>query len=114
MKNALNCLNSNGTIVLHDCLPVSEAQQAIPREQLVWNGDCWKAVTSLRTLPDIDVAVGRFDHGVGVVKPRRNTSRLDLDVSEPNVRSLRWKDFHANYKEWLRVMEYDDLLDWVE
>jgi SAM-dependent methyltransferase len=114
VKNALACLKPNGTIVLHDCLPVSEAQQAVPREQLVWNGDCWKAVTWLRTLPEIDVAVGKFDHGVGVVKPRRNTAPLSLEVSEQHVSNLRWRDFHANYQEWLRVMEYDDLLDWIK
>ena len=81
---------------------------------MVWNGDCWKAVAWLRTLPDIDVAVGKFDHGVGVIRFRRNSSPSNLRVLETDIRSLKWQDFQTNYQEWLRVMEYNDLLDWVE
>jgi len=39
---------------------------------LVWNGDVWKAVVALRALRglDIEMIVGDFDYGVGVIRFR--------------------------------------------
>ena len=43
IENSLNALNEGGTIVMHDCKPLSEEAQIFPRIQIAWNGDVWKA-----------------------------------------------------------------------
>ena len=42
ISNSLKILNKNGIILLHDCLPSTINQQAVPRYKAVWNGDVWK------------------------------------------------------------------------
>ena len=63
---------------------------------------------------EVDVAVGRFDTGVGVVLPRPNGSLIELDIPEDEFLNLQWQDYTENYLQWLRVMEYDEILDWME
>ena len=40
--NSLKFLNEGGIILLHDCLPPSIHQQAVPRYKRTWNGDVGK------------------------------------------------------------------------
>ena len=49
INNSLKILNKNGFILVHDCLPRSLAQQAVPRYRASWKGDVWKAIVELRT-----------------------------------------------------------------
>ena len=49
IKNSLQILNDDGFILVHDCLPNSLAQQAVPRYRGYWNGDVWKSIVELRT-----------------------------------------------------------------
>lgn len=49
----------------------------------VWNGDVWKAVVALRALHglEIDMVVGDFDYGVGVIRFRSNASISEFSSS---------------------------------
>lgn len=47
ITNSLECLNENGTIVLHDMLPPTRALEAIDR-----TGTCWRAFADLRATRD--------------------------------------------------------------
>ena len=47
IDNSLKILNSNGLILIHDCLPKSLDAQAVPRTEVDWNGDIWKAFVTL-------------------------------------------------------------------
>ncbi|CAM9555587.1 unnamed protein product, partial [Choristocarpus tenellus] len=73
-----------GTIVLHDCNPRHEISQLYPfppdgnKNAVAWNGDVWKAIVNLRTRPGIEVVVGDFDFGVGVLRRRPNLNPLPL------------------------------------
>lgn len=49
INNSLEILNNDGFILVHDCLPKSLAQQAVPRYRGYWNGDVWKSIVELRT-----------------------------------------------------------------
>ena len=60
-------LNSGGTIILHDCLPSSYLQQAIPRSQYKWTGDVWKAVVEMRTKEHLDTYTCNADMGLGII-----------------------------------------------
>lgn len=76
VDNALRHLAPDGAIVLHDCNPLSEIAQRVPRETGVWNGDCWKAMVELRQRPDLDAFTIDTDHGVGIVRRRPNPKPL--------------------------------------
>lgn len=67
--NALEVLNDNGTIVVHDCNPITEKMQIVPREQKLWTGDVWKTWVKLRaTRPDLRMYVVDADFGCGIIR----------------------------------------------
>lgn len=68
VDNVLAHLAPDGFIVLHDCNPLSEIAQRVPRATGVWNGDCWKAMVALRQRSDLRAFTIASDHGVGVVR----------------------------------------------
>jgi hypothetical protein len=96
--------------VLHDCNPLQEIHQRVPRASGAWNGDVWKACLILRQRPDLDVAVGEFDSGVGIVRVRANSAPLDPTglPAAPN-----WHDLVSHRQEWLRLTDFDGLLDFA-
>lgn len=70
LDNALAVLNPGGVVLLHDCMPTSWAEQAVPRRSGNWTGDVWKVIRVARGRPDLDVRIAATDHGCGVVIPR--------------------------------------------
>jgi hypothetical protein len=79
-----------------------------PEPHAFWTGDVWKAVFDLRTRPDLDVAVGRFDWGVAVLRARPNNRPFSLP---PKVSD--WPLYLAHCKEGLNLMGYDELMRWA-
>ena len=72
IKNAMNHLSENGTIVCHDMNPQWEIVQRkqVPTNVSCWNGDCWKAWVKLRgELSNYSMEVVDTDHGVGIIRP---------------------------------------------
>ena len=67
INNSLEHLNSNGIIIIHDCLPKKIWNQIVPRMYGHWNGDVWKAIVESRTLSNIDTYTCVADHGLGVI-----------------------------------------------
>lgn len=83
IDNALSVLNEGGAILIHDCLPLSYAAQAVPRiagRKEAWTGDVWKAIAELKQRTDVDLRVIATDSGVGLLLPRENTDRKDFGV----------------------------------
>lgn len=103
IQNALNILNTNGTIVCHDLNPAKEKHQIVPRvinsSDNTWNGDCWKAWVRLRCeQPDLHMVVINEDHGLGVIK---RGEQVTLDVNDV---ILEYKHFSKNRKKWLNII----------
>ena len=76
IKNAMNHLTENGTIVCHDMNPQWEIVQRkqVPTNVGCWNGDCWKAWVKLRgELTNYSMEVVDTDHGVGIIRPGKQT-----------------------------------------
>jgi len=113
VDNALECLLPGGTLVLHDCMPFEERQQLVPRPQPpgFWTGDVWKAVFRLRQRADVDIAVGRFDWGVGVLRPRLNLRPLAGLPGDPA--QWDWALYLAHRDEGLNAMDYPALMQWI-
>ena len=111
IKNSLNILNQNGFILVHDCLPRSIAHQAIPRYRGSWNGDVWKSIVEMRTLVNIETYTCQIDFGVGVIKNTKNSDILKIDLND--FSKLKFKDYYYNYKRYMRVIDYENLLDTI-
>ena len=99
--NAVNCLNENGIILVHDCMPDSLSKQAVPRYKMLWNGDVWKAIVDLRQNKDLDIFTCEMDQGIGVIANRKNSSVLKLNKP---FNKIKFKDYFENYKEYMRVI----------
>lgn len=75
IDNALNCINDNGTVVLHDCLPLSEEQQSETHNGSVWVGTVWRSLAKIRmTRTDLQLNVVNTDWGCGIL--RRGASEI--------------------------------------
>ena len=103
--NSVKFLNTNGIILVHDCLPDTMSKQAVPRYKMQWNGDVWKAIVDLRQNPDLDIYTCEMDQGIGIIKKNNNTSILKLSTE---VNKLKFKDYYYNYKEYMRVINLDE------
>ena len=102
--NSLNHLSENGTIICHDCNPIKEIEQRVPRESKRWNGDVWKAIVTLRTQrDDLEIFVIDTDEGCAVI--RNNKSKKLM-----NNLKLTYENLEKNRKEWLNLISVEEWL----
>jgi len=106
--NALDILNDNGHILVHDCLPRTIAHQAIPRYRGSWNGDVWKSIVELRTKNNLEVFTCEIDFGVGIIQKKNNTKLLDLKID--NFKNLKFSDYYYRNDEFMNVISYNEVL----
>lgn len=96
--NALEFLNQEGTIIVHDCNPQTVESQTVPRMQAVWNGDVWKTWVILRAeRSDLEMCVLNTDHGCGIIK---KGYQEPLIINE----ELTYENFDKNRIEWLNLV----------
>ena len=104
--NAANCLNKNGIILVHDCMPESLGKQAVPRYKMQWNGDVWKAIVDLRQKENLDIYTCEMDQGIGIITKKKNSSLLSLNKP---IHKIKFRDYFDNYKEYMRVISLAEL-----
>ena len=102
--NSVNCLNENGIILVHDCMPDSLGKQAVPRYKMQWNGDVWKAIVDLRQNDNLEIYTCEIDQGIGVIKNKINSQ--PLKISKP-INKIKFKDYYNNYKTYMRVISLE-------
>lgn len=108
INNSINALNSNGIILLHDCFPRDYYYQAVPRSQINWNGDTWKAFVEIRSKNKFDSYCLNADEGIGVILKKNNKNLLNLNLND--FSKLKYRDYFDNYKNYLNLVEYNDFL----
>lgn len=91
--NSLEHLNTNGIIVMHDCMPKNEKMQLWDNkshQHEEWTGDTWKAYyKAYKELP-YKVYVIDTDYGCGVI----DTSSNKLpDTKKVIMDELKWTDY---------------------
>ena len=101
--NSIKFLNSNGVIILHDCLPSKIWNQVVPKIYGHWNGDVWKAIVEARTMTEIDTYTCKADHGLGLIFKRPNRNILKLN--DKNFKKLKFKDYYVNHKKFMNLVE---------
>ena len=105
--NSIKFLSMNGTIIIHDCLPLKIWNQIVPRIYGHWNGDVWKAIVEARTMENIDTYTCKADHGLGIILKRSNRNLLAIDIND--FKKLKFKDYYVNHKKFMNLIEVDDL-----
>lgn len=108
--NSINCLNPNGIVLVHDCFPMSYYDQAIPRVQRKWNGDVWKAITELRNFDNLNICVGAFDNGIGLIQKKNNQNKLLLKTK---IKDLKYTDYYNNYNQYLNLLSVDEFFKFI-
>jgi len=107
MLNSIKFLHPNGVIVVHDCLPLKIWNQIVPRIYGHWNGDVWKAIVEARTMRNIDTYTCKADHGLGIILKRPNRNLLNLKIN--NFKKLKFKDYYINHKNFMNIIEANDI-----
>ena len=110
--NSLKILNDGGIILMHDCMPKDYYYQAVPRCQYEWNGDTWKAFMEFRAKSNIDAYCCYADQGIGVLLKRQNKRKLNINLKD--FIKFNFNDYADNYKEYLNLIEYEDLIKIVK
>jgi len=105
--NSIEFLNSNGIIIIHDCLPSKIWNQIVPKMYGHWNGDVWKAIVEARTMKEIDTYTCKADHGLGIIFRRPNRNLLSLDIE--NFKKLKFKDYYMNHENFMNIIEAGDI-----
>lgn len=106
--NSLKFLNNKGIILLHDCLPRNYYYQAVPRSQINWNGDTWKAFLEIRNQTIYDTYCCNADEGIGVILKRDNLNPLNMNIE--SFQNFNFNKFVTNYKKYLNLIEYESLI----
>ena len=106
IDNSLKCINKDGVILIHDCLPKKIWNQIVPRIYGHWNGDVWKAIVHSRTYDYADTFTCKADHGIGLIFKRKNSDQLILTK---NFKDLKFADYYNNHKRFMNTIDYGDL-----
>ena len=112
INNSLNYLNEGGVIFVHDCMPRSFFEQAIPRSQYVWTGDVWKHIVELRTKEYLDICVGNLDMGLGIILKRKNSNILKKNTK--NFKKLKFKEYYENYQNYLNLINHKEIINFID
>ena len=113
VKNSLRIINRGGVIIMHDCLPTSEAMQRHSDTYPggVWTGDVWKAFVKLRSeLPYLMYTIDT-DFGCGIIDTKYQPNFGDTQYSEyisklnlpKTMKHMTYDQFVTNRNEWMNV-----------
>jgi hypothetical protein len=118
--NSLAWLGENGTIVVHDCNPVTEITQRRERASDAWHGDVWKAILKLRMEePKVEILTVDTDEGCTVIRPGRQ-ELLNYSETPEVLYDYAFFDRHrreilnlVSVKEFVRRFGLDYKAPWV-
>jgi len=106
--NAINSLNKNGIIFLHDLLPKNPFEQNVPREQGVWTGDVWKVAVELSNSENCEFKIINTDSGIGILKITDNFKYKKM----PKLLNANYKDFLEHYK-YFKLINSEEALEFI-
>lgn len=103
--NSLKHLNSNGLVVVHDCLPGCELHQRVPRESSCWNGDVWKCIPELEK-QSIEYETVDVIYGCCIIKYKSHPE----DIQYLDKSFYTYEDFEHNKKTMMHIITEEEFL----
>ena len=133
IKNAIQCLNKNGFIVLHDCNPPTHLHARYPHENFPdyfnspWNGNVYQGYIKYKLEnPDIYTKVIDTDWGIGVIQPdvKETNEKISLmnecietekdiivgGLIKVNDKYINWDYFYENKNKLLNLINVDEFI----
>jgi hypothetical protein len=123
--NALQYLNKDGVILIHDCNPLTlaasiraytseEAARIAPAGWAnIWNGDVWKSIAKLRSeREDLEIMVFNTDHGMGMVRPGKPEAMLHY--TDEQIDALSYSDLDAEREKILNLKDPSTFWDFIK
>jgi hypothetical protein len=110
IKNSINQLNINGSIVIHDCNPLEEIHTKSHEDFLknggnIWNGTVYKSFIKIKyELKDWSCFVIDEDHGCGIIS---KVNILSNNLYRFDISKLNWNYFESNRQKLLQLISYD-------
>lgn len=98
IQNSIDCLNTNGTIVLHDCNPPtpihgsSSHDMAIKYTNGEWNGNVYKSIVKFNKNNTCGCVLDT-DWGCGIIRPILQNKHIIIDYSPLMI---DWDYFNEN------------------
>lgn len=104
INNSLQHLSAGGTIVMHDCNPISPKHAvSVYAGYGTWNGTVWEAWAELRmSRPDLEMTVVDTDHGCGII-------RRGAQILFPREK-IEYKLLSSKRKELLNLISIDEFV----
>ncbi len=115
--HSLEVLRPHGTIVVHDCMPMSKEQQMVPRVQTSWTGNVWRAFLKASQDPGLDTFILDTNRGCGVIRrgsPPATAPRPPADIDPLNEADLSWEKYAEKRHEWLRIYPAEEVMAVLE
>ena len=120
IKNSLNALSDNGTVVLHDCDPPNREKE-LAHFKFGLNkkfrcGDAWKSIVKFRSLNNGNGVVISQDMGLGIIRKGLNHP-FNLEI--PNrlfdeTKESDWDWLQKNKQEALGVSSFEEVRQTLE
>ncbi|MGD9798088.1 MAG: class I SAM-dependent methyltransferase [Acidimicrobiia bacterium] len=115
IENAVHALAPRGVVIAHDCNPQSADDAAPAPVALRWNGECWKAIVTLRaTRPDLSVCVLDCDEGLGLVRRRSVHRPPPLDLTPAAIEAMTYDDLAADRVRLLDLRPPEFFRAWLD
>jgi len=87
-------------------MPLTREQQMVPRIQVSWTGNVWRAFLKASQDPGLATLILDTNRGCGVIRrearpPASPVPPTGIDPLDEN--DLSWEDYLANRDSWLRI-----------
>lgn len=107
IDNSIRFLSTKGSIVLHDCNPIKEVMQRVPRETVDWNGDVWKSIVRFidQSCDDYEVFTVDTDHGCTIIR----RGHCECNFIMPDELTYDWLD--KNRRQAINLISIKEFLD---
>lgn len=105
IKNSIECLKHNGTIILHDCNPPTEIHGCENYEKArqytygFWNGTVYKSIVKFNKYNTCCYVI-ETDWGCGVIRPNQQKKNIKINF---NPLKMDWNYFDKNRKKLLNL-----------
>jgi hypothetical protein len=117
VQEILKYLLPTGTILIHDCLPFSEAM-AKPLEEMSkynacyepWMGDVWKSIPILRAkFPEYSIFVIDSDCGIGVLTKQKMYLKKTGSFDEKMINDMTYEQFQISKRDMLNIVSLKEV-----
>ena len=100
--NAWKCLNSGGTILIHDCMPWEEIIASRQRKTVAWTGDVYKCVVGLIETYGSKLKMKFYPERAGLFSIEKGKTRL---IIKPGfTKDISYQEFDQTWKSVIKSL----------